>query len=131
MRSPTTVVYKARLITAMKSAVETEFIVRNGILGSAIRRVRYRPATRVTSRARLIRDDHRMHIGYEGYTSSGAENYTPANVADHPTEAFYRAPPVCRIQPADQRFIQRTSLAGKFPPRPHSFSCPYAPPTRA
>jgi imidazolonepropionase-like amidohydrolase len=31
-----------------------------------------------------------VHIGYEGYTSWGAENYTPANVLDHlRREAFY------------------------------------------
>src|SRR5262249_54755953 len=31
-----------------------------------------------------------VHIGYEGYTSWGAENYTPANVIDHlEREAFY------------------------------------------
>jgi len=31
-----------------------------------------------------------VHIGYEGYTSWGAENYTPENVLDHlQREAFY------------------------------------------
>ena len=31
-----------------------------------------------------------VHIGYEGYTSWGADNYTPANVLDHlRREAFY------------------------------------------
>ena len=31
-----------------------------------------------------------VHIGYEGYTSWGADNYTPANVLDHlQREAFY------------------------------------------
>jgi len=31
-----------------------------------------------------------VHIGYEGYTSWGAENYTPTNVLEHlQREAFY------------------------------------------
>src|SRR5262245_50268051 len=31
-----------------------------------------------------------VHIGYEGYTTWGAENYTPQNVLDHlEREAFY------------------------------------------
>src|SRR5262245_30589374 len=31
-----------------------------------------------------------VHIGYEGYTSWGAENHTPANIVDHlRREAFY------------------------------------------
>ncbi len=31
-----------------------------------------------------------LHIGYEGYTSWGAQNYTPANILDHlQREAFY------------------------------------------
>src|SRR5918911_1061756 len=31
-----------------------------------------------------------VHIGYEGYTSWGAQNYTPENVLDHlQREAFY------------------------------------------
>ena len=31
-----------------------------------------------------------VHIGYEGFTSWGAENYTPANVLNHlQREAFY------------------------------------------
>jgi imidazolonepropionase-like amidohydrolase len=61
-----------------------------------------------------------VHIGYEGYTSWGAENYTPQNVLDHlQREAFYgvgatqsvgSSPTEASIQ------FERDQAAGKFPP---------------
>jgi imidazolonepropionase-like amidohydrolase len=61
-----------------------------------------------------------VHIGYEGYTSWGAENYTAQNVLDHlQREAFYgvavtqsvgSSPTEASIQ------FQRNQEAGKFAP---------------
>ena len=61
-----------------------------------------------------------VHIGYEGYTTWGAENYTAANVLDHlRREAFYgigvtqsvgSSPTEASIQ------FERDQEAGKFPP---------------
>jgi sec-independent protein translocase protein TatC len=61
-----------------------------------------------------------VHIGYEGYTSWGAENYTPQNVLDHlQREAFYGVGVVQSVgsSPTDPSiaFI-RDQAAGKFPP---------------
>ena len=60
-----------------------------------------------------------VHIGYEGYASWGAENYTPQNVLDHlQREAFYgvgvtqsvgSSPTEASIQ------FERDQAAGKFP----------------
>ena len=60
-----------------------------------------------------------VHIGYEGYTSWGAENYTPANVLDHlQREAFYGVAATQSVgssptEPSIQ--FQRDQQAGKFP----------------
>ena len=61
-----------------------------------------------------------VHIGYEGYTSWGAENYTPQNVLDHlQREAFYGIVATQSVgsSPTDQsiQFIKDQS-AGKFAP---------------
>jgi imidazolonepropionase-like amidohydrolase len=74
-----------------------------------------------------------VHIGYEGYTSWGAENYTPQNVLDHlQREAFYgvgvtqsvgSSPTGASIE------FQRDQQAGKFPPASRFFFVPgMAPP---
>jgi imidazolonepropionase-like amidohydrolase len=74
-----------------------------------------------------------VHIGYEGYTSWGAENYTPENVLDHlQREAFYgtavtqsvgTSPTEASIQ------FQRDQQAGRFPPASRFFFMPgMAPP---
>ncbi len=61
-----------------------------------------------------------VHIGYEAYTSWGAENYTPQNVLDHlQREAFYGVAVTQSVgssptEPAIQ--FQRDQEAGKFPP---------------
>ena len=60
-----------------------------------------------------------VHIGYEGYTSWGADNYTPANVLDHlQREAFYGVAATQSVgssptEPSIQ--FQRDQQAGKFP----------------
>ncbi|MBI3490884.1 MAG: amidohydrolase family protein [Acidobacteria bacterium] len=61
-----------------------------------------------------------VHIGYEGYTSWGAENYTPQNVLDHlQREAFYGIAVTQSVgsSPTDQAIqFQRDQDAGKFAP---------------
>ena len=61
-----------------------------------------------------------VHIGYEGYTSWGAEDYTPANIVDHlQREAFYGVVATQSVgsSPTDSsiQFITDQE-AGKFPP---------------
>src|SRR3954447_25497818 len=74
-----------------------------------------------------------VHIGYEGYTSWGAANYTPQNVLDHlQREAFYgvgatqsvgSSPTTGALQ------FQRDQQAGKFPAASRFFFMPgMAPP---
>ena len=61
-----------------------------------------------------------VHIGYEGYTTWGAENYTPQNVLDHlQREAFYGVAATQSVgsSPTDASLqFQRDQQAGKFPP---------------
>ncbi|HEV3060511.1 MAG TPA: amidohydrolase family protein [Vicinamibacterales bacterium] len=61
-----------------------------------------------------------VHIGYEGYTSWGAENYTPANVLDHlQREAYYGVAVTQSVgsSPTDAAIqFQRNQEAGAFPP---------------
>ena len=74
-----------------------------------------------------------VHIGYEGYTSWGAEDYTPENVLDHlQREAYYgtgttqsvgTSPTEAAIQ------FQKDQRAGRFPPAAEFFFIPgMAPP---
>ncbi|HWF08570.1 MAG TPA: hypothetical protein VG297_08895, partial [Bryobacteraceae bacterium] len=59
-----------------------------------------------------------VHIGYEGYTSWGAWNYTAANVLDHlRREAFYGTAVTVSVgsSPVDLSLqIQRDQRAGRF-----------------
>ena len=59
-----------------------------------------------------------VHIGYEGYTSWGAEHYTPQNVLDHlQREAFYGVAATQSVgsSPTDPSIqFQRDQAAGKF-----------------
>jgi imidazolonepropionase-like amidohydrolase len=61
-----------------------------------------------------------VHIGYEGYTSWGAENYTAQNVLDHlQREAFYGVGVTQSVgsSPTDASIqFARDQAAGKFPP---------------
>jgi imidazolonepropionase-like amidohydrolase len=74
-----------------------------------------------------------VHIGYEGYTSWGAENYTPRNVLDHlQREAFYGVGATQSVgsSPMEQSIqFERDQAAGKFPPASRFFFMPgMAPP---
>ena len=61
-----------------------------------------------------------VHIGYEGYTSWGAENYTPANVLDHlQREAYYGVTVTQSVgsSPTDPSIeFQKDQQAGTFAP---------------
>jgi len=61
-----------------------------------------------------------VHIGYEGYTSWGAENSTPANVLDHlQREAYYGVGVTQSVgsSPMDPSIaFQKDQQAGKFAP---------------
>src|ERR1700704_1601632 len=74
-----------------------------------------------------------VHIGYEGYTTWGAENYTPQNVLDHlQREAFYGTAAAQSVgtSPVDASLqFQRDQETGKFPPASRFFFMPgMAPP---
>jgi imidazolonepropionase-like amidohydrolase len=74
-----------------------------------------------------------VHIGYEGYTTWGAENYTPVNVLDHlQREAFYGVGATQSVgsSPTDQAVqFQRDQQAGRFPAASRFFFMPgMAPP---
>src|SRR5262249_35750971 len=76
-----------------------------------------------------------VHIGYEGYTSWGAGNYTPENVLDHlQREAFYGVAATQSVgsSPTDASLqFQRDQQAGKFPPAARFLFMPgMAPPNR-
>src|ERR1700722_14105691 len=74
-----------------------------------------------------------VHIGYEGYTSWVAENYTPQNVLDHLNrEAFYGVGATQSVgsSPTDASIrFQQDQEAGRFPPASRFFFIPgMAPP---
>src|SRR4029079_6737007 len=74
-----------------------------------------------------------VHIGYEGYSSWGAANYTPQNVLDHlQREAFYGVGATQSVgsSPTDQAIrFQQDQQAGTFPPASRFFFMPgMAPP---
>jgi imidazolonepropionase-like amidohydrolase len=61
-----------------------------------------------------------VHIGYEGYTTWGAQNHTAKNILDHlQREAFYGVGATQSVgsSPTDQAIrFQQDQRAGKFPP---------------
>src|SRR5262249_61338014 len=74
-----------------------------------------------------------VHIGYEGYTSWGASNHTPANILNHlQREAFYgvgAAQSVGTSPTAQALQFQKDQQAGKFPPAARFYFMPgMAPP---
>jgi imidazolonepropionase-like amidohydrolase len=74
-----------------------------------------------------------VHIGYEGYTSWGAKNYTPQNVLDHlRREAYYGVAATQSVgsSPTDASIaFARDQQAGKFPVASRFFFMPgMAPP---
>ncbi|MFN8060788.1 MAG: amidohydrolase family protein [Vicinamibacterales bacterium] len=60
-----------------------------------------------------------VHIGYEGYTTWRAENYTPENVLDHLQRAAFYGTAVTQsvgTSPTDQALqFERDQRAGKYP----------------
>jgi imidazolonepropionase-like amidohydrolase len=137
-----TVVYEgARLIIGDGSAaIESgTFVIRNGhiaAIGNAGAITAPRGATRVNLAGKTVMPamiNVHVHIGYEGYTSWGAQNYTPQNVLDHlEREAFYGTAVTLSVgsSPTDASIqFQRDQRAGKFPAASRFFFMPgYAPP---
>src|SRR5207237_3342173 len=69
-----------------------------------------------------------VHIGYEGYTSWGAANYTPENVLDHlQREAFYGVGATQSVgsSPTEASLkFQADQQAGRFAPASRYFFMP-------
>jgi imidazolonepropionase-like amidohydrolase len=136
------VVYEgARLIAGDGSpAVEQGvFVVRNGHISAignqdTIKTPAGAPHVNLTGKTVMpAMIDAHVHIGYEGYTSWGAQNYTPANVLDHlQREAFYGVAATLSVgsSPLEASIqFQRDQQAGKFPLASRFFFMPgYAPP---
>src|SRR6202047_4220434 len=107
------------------------FVVQNGhITASGSQGAVTRPAgaTRVDLTGKTVMPaliNVHVHIGYEGYTSWGAQNYTPQNVLDHlQREAFYGTAATQSVgtSPTDAAIqFQRDQQAGAFPPASRFF----------
>jgi imidazolonepropionase-like amidohydrolase len=134
------VVYESgRLIVGDGSAVieNGAFVVQNGHI-TAIGRTINAPggATRVNLTGKTVMPamiNVHVHIGYEKYTSWGAQNYTAENVLDHlQREAFYGTAATQSVgsSPLEASLqFQRDQQAGKFPPASRFLFIPgYAPP---
>ena len=129
-----------RLIIGDGSVIENgSFVVQNGRISALGRKDAVTPpagATRVDLTGKTVMPamiNAHVHIGYEGYTSWGAENYTPQNVLDHlEREAFYGVGATQSVgsSPTDQSIqFQKDQQAGKFPPASRFFFMPgMAPP---
>src|SRR5580658_6700757 len=128
----------ARLITGDGSApIENgSLLVQDGRIRAVGVSVAPRGVKRVDLRGKTVIPamiNSHLHIGYEGYTSWGAENYTPRNVLDHlEREAFYGvgATQTVGSSPTDSsiQFV-KDQAAGKFPPASRFFFIPgMAPP---
>jgi len=98
--APPPVVYAgARLLVGDGTVVESSaFLVENGRITNVGAKERAdamapRGAARVDLTGKTVMPamvNAHVHIGYEGYTSWGAENHTPENVLDHlQREAYY------------------------------------------
>lgn len=131
----------ARLIAGDGSApIENgAFVVENGHFGAIGRRGGVSApagAARVDLAGKTVMPamiNVHVHIGYERYTSWGAENYTPENVLDHlQREAFYGVAATQSVgsSPTDASIqFQHDQQAGKFPPASRYFFVPgMAPP---
>jgi imidazolonepropionase-like amidohydrolase len=135
------VVYEgARLLIGDGTAVESgAFVVENGRITAVGPLGRVQPpsgAARVDLSGKTVMPamvNVHVHIGYEGYTTWGAENHTPQNVLDHlQREAFYGTGAAQSVgsSPVDQSLqIQKDQQAGRFPPAARFFFMPgMAPP---
>jgi imidazolonepropionase-like amidohydrolase len=131
----------ARLIIGDASAPidEGAFVVQNGRFAAVGRKGEVAPpagAVRVDLTGKTVMPaliNVHVHIGYEGYTSWGPENYKPANVLDHlQREAYYGVGATQSVgsDPTDGSIqFQRDQQAGKFPPASRFFFMPgMAPP---
>jgi imidazolonepropionase-like amidohydrolase len=127
--SPSPILYEgARLIAGDRSPVieHSALLVENGGITAVGRRGDVKApagAPRVDLSGKTLMPamiNVHVHIGYEGYTSWGAENYTPDNVLDHlQREAFYGVGVTQSVgsSPTDASIqFERDQAAGKFPP---------------
>ena len=135
------VIYEgARLLIGDGTAVDSgAFVVQNGriiAVGPAGRVAPPPGAAHVDLGGKTVMPamiNAHVHIGYEGYTTWGAENHTPPNVIDHlQREAYYGTGAAQSVgsSPVDQSLqIQNDQQAGKFPPAARFFFMPgMAPP---
>jgi len=141
-REPSSIVFDgARLIIGDATApIENgAIVVQDGRIVSVGRAGQLKApasATRVDARGKTIMPamvNAHVHIGYEGYTTWGAANYTPQNVLDHlQREAFYgvgATQSVGSSPTGDSLRFQKDQQAGKFPPASRYFFMPgMAPP---
>ena len=130
----------ARLLIGDGSVIESgAFVVQNGritAVGPSGKITTPSGASRVDLRGKTVMPamiNAHVHIGYEGYTTWGAENHTPQNVVDHlQREAFYGTGAAQSVgsSPVDQSLqIQKDQQAGKLPPAARFFFMPgMAPP---
>ena len=136
-----TVFEGARLIIGDQSApIENgAFVVQNGRITAVGRRGAVTipaGATRVDLTGKTVMPgmiNVHVHIGYEGYTSWGAQDYTPANVVDHlQRELFYGVVATQSVgsSPTDPSIqLIKDQEAGKFAPASRFFFMPgMAPP---
>ena len=126
--SPPVLFEGARLIIGDGSSpIENgTFLIRNGRIAAIGRRGTVKtPAgiTRVDLAGKTVMPamiNVHAHLGYEGYTSWGAQNYTSSNLLDHvQREAFYGTAAVMSVGtgPTDASLqFQRDQQADKFPP---------------
>src|SRR5207249_10804457 len=129
-----------RLIVGDGTVIDSgAFVVENGRIGAVGPRSAVTPpdsAARVDLTGKTVMPsmiNAHVHIGYEGYTSWGAQNYTPQNVLDHlQREAFYGVGVTQSVgsSPTDASIqFQRDQNAGKFLPASRFFFMPgMAPP---
>jgi len=141
-RTPGPVVYEgARLITGDGGApIENgAFLVQNGRISAIGPRADVKApagAARVDLTGKTVMPamiNVHVHIGYEGYTTWRAENYTAENVLDHlQREAFYGTAATQSVgtSPTEAALqFQRDQQAGKYPPASRFFFMPgMAPP---
>ena len=129
-----------RLIIGDGTVIDSgAFVVENGRIGAVGPRSAVTPpdsAARVDLTGKTVMPsmiNAHVHLGYEGYTSWGAQNYTPQNVLDHlQREAFYGVGATTSVgsSPTDQSLqFERDQRAGKFSPASRFFFMPgMAPP---
>ena len=125
----------ARLLIGDGSVIESgAFLVQNGritAVGPSGKITTPSAASRVDLRGKTVMPamiNAHVHIGYEGYTTWGADNHTPQNVVDHlQREAFYGTGAAQSVgsSPVDQSLqIQKDQQAGKFPAAARFFFMP-------